>query len=123
MKVPLLDLRAQLATLNGAIHRAVSDVIDSGWYVMGPRVEELEAAIAEYCGVRHGIGVSSGTDALLAALMALDVGSGDIVVTSTYSFFASAGEVARLGATPALIDILPDSYNLCPESLVRWFEC
>lgn len=122
MKVPLLDLNAQLDPLRDEIKRAVADVIDSTRYVMGPRVEELERKIADYCQVRHGIGVSSGTDALLAALMALDVGHGDVVVTTPFSFFATAGVVARLGATPAFVDIEPESYNMCPRALRRWFE-
>lgn len=122
MQVPLLDLRPQLATLEDEIKAAVNDVIDSTQYIGGPRIAELEEAICKYTGSQHSIGVSSGTDALLVALMALDVGPGDIVVTTPFSFFASAGVVARLGATPAFVDIDADSYNMDPEALDSWFR-
>ena len=104
MKVPLLDLRPQLKAIEDEVRRAVLDVVDSTWYIGGPKVEELERRIAEYAGAGHAVGVSSGTDALLVSLMALEVGPGDIVVTTPFTFFASAGVVARLGATPAFVD-------------------
>jgi len=122
MKVPLLDLNAQLQTIKKEVKTAVNDVIDSTQYIMGPKVAELEEQIAEYAGAKYATGVSSGTDALLIALMALDIGPGDIVITTPFSFFATAGVIARLGATPAFVDIDPDTYNLSPDALRKWFE-
>jgi dTDP-4-amino-4,6-dideoxygalactose transaminase len=122
MHVPLLDLKAQLTPIEAELKAAVNAVIDSTRYVMGPEVEGLEAEIAAYCGSKHGIGVTSGTDALLLALMALEVGPGDLVVTTPYSFFATAGVIARLNATPIFVDIDPDSYNIDPVALRAWFE-
>jgi dTDP-4-amino-4,6-dideoxygalactose transaminase len=120
--VPLLDLNAQLDRIKDDLHAAVTEVVDSCRYIMGPKVTGLEEAIAEYTGTRAGIGVSSGTDALLVALMGLEIGTGDLVITSPYSFFATAGAVSRLGAIPVFVDIDPDSYNLSPQRLSEWFE-
>lgn len=121
MNIPLLDLNAQLDPIRDEVKAAVNEVIDSTRYVMGPKVSELEEKIAAYCGAKHAVGVTSGTDALLLSLMALDVGHGDLVLTTPYSFFATAGVVARLGAVPVLVDIDPDTYNIDPARLKTWF--
>ena len=112
--IPVLDLTRYDADLNGAIARAVAQVFRTGRFVLGPANEEFESALAQFLGVRHVVGVSSGTDALLCALMALGIGPGDEVVTSPFSFFASAGVVARLGAKPVFVDIEPGTFNLDP---------
>ena len=115
MKVPLLDLRPPLEDLRDEIVEAITQVIDSTRYIMGPEIDNLEKEIAEYCGTADAVGVSSGTDALLLSLMVLDVGPGDLVLTSNFSFFATAGVVARLNATPVFVDIDPETYNIDPE--------
>ena len=122
MKVPFLDLQAQLQGIETDLVRAATEVIRSTRYIGGPKVEAFEEAIAGHTGARYAIGVSSGTDALLASLMALGVGSGDVVVTTPYSFFATVGVIARLGATPAFVDIDPDTYTMSPARLKAWFE-
>jgi dTDP-4-amino-4,6-dideoxygalactose transaminase len=111
-RVPLLDLQAQYAPLREDLLAAITRVCDSQRFILGPEVEAFEAEVAAAIGVEHAVGVSSGTDALLAAMMAVGVGPGDEVVTSTYSFFATAGCVSRLGARPVLVDIDPATYNL-----------
>jgi dTDP-4-amino-4,6-dideoxygalactose transaminase len=122
MQVPLLDLKAQYHALKSEIERALHDVCDSQHFVLGPHVAEFEKRIAAYSRAAHGIGVSSGTDALLVALMALDIGTGDEVVTSPYTFFATAGTVARLGARPIFCDIEPDTYNLSADAVQTFLE-
>lgn len=118
MKVPLLDLKAQYARIRDEIRPAMDAVRDSQYFILGPQVQAFEKNAAEYCGVKHAVGLSSGTDALLAALMALDVKPGDLVITTPFSFFATVGSIVRLGAVPLLVDIDPDTFNLNP-ALVR----
>lgn len=117
--VPLLDLQAQYRPLREALLAAVTRVCDSQRCILGDEVVALERELADYLGVAHAVGMSSGTDALIAALMALGVGPGDEVVTPTFSFFASAGSVSRLGATPVFVDIDPHTFNVDPDAMAR----
>ena len=117
MNVPLLDLKAQYADIKSDLDAAVHRVLDSARFIGGPEVSGLEEEIARYSQCAHAVGCASGTDALLLALRALGVGPGDEVVTSAYSFFASAGVISNVGATPVFVDIHPSSYNLDPHRL------
>ena len=112
MNVPLLDLQAQYASLRDEVRLAVERVLDSQRFVLGDEVRKLEASIAAYTETKHAIGCASGSDAVLLALMALDVGPGDEVITTPFTFFATAAAITRLGARPVFVDIDPSSYNL-----------
>ncbi len=117
MNVPLLDLRAQYATIKKELDEAILRVAESQYFILGPEVKKLEENVAEFINVKHAIGVSSGTDALLIALMAIGVGPGDEVIVPTYSFFATAGVVARLHAKPVFTDVDPVTFNMLPEDI------
>ena len=117
MTVPLLDLRAQYVTIKREIDEAIRGVLKSQRFILGPEVASLEEEIATYCGARFAIGCASGSDAILLALMALDIGSGDEVICPSYTFFATAGSIARLGAVPVFADIDPVTYNVEAESV------
>ena len=112
MKVPLLDLKAQYLSIKDEIDRAVAEVFDSQYFIGGKQVGGLEKAIADYCRAGYATGVTSGTDALLVSLMIEGIGAGDEVIVPDYSFFATAGCVSRLGATPVFVDIDPVTYNI-----------
>src|ERR1043165_3119726 len=117
MRVPLLDLSEQNAALRKDVEAAIGRVLDSNGFILGDEVAALETELSEYCGVKHAIGCASGSDAILLALMALDVGPGDEVITTPYSFFATVGSITRLGATPVFVDIEPDTYNIDPAKI------
>lgn len=115
----MLDLRAQHRTIRREVAAAVERVFDSQGFILGDEVSTLEHEIAAYCGVPHAIGCASGTDALILALMALDIGPGDEVITVPFSFFATASCITRVGARPVFVDILPDTFNMDPAALAR----
>jgi dTDP-4-amino-4,6-dideoxygalactose transaminase len=122
MQVPLLDLKPQYQALRSEIQAAIQKVCESQSFILGPAVRELESRVAAYSQCRYGIGVSSGTDALLVALMAMEIGAGHEVITTPYTFFATAGTIARTGARPLFCDIDPVSFNLSPAAVRLFIE-
>ncbi len=110
--VPPLNLAGNFAQQRAEILREIAEICDSGYYVLGPKVNAFEENLAQWTGAKHALGVSSGTDAILLAMMALDIGPGDEVIVPTFTFFATAGCVARLRATPVFVDVLPETFNM-----------
>ncbi len=119
MKVPLLDLKRQYQSVKPELDSAIMNVLAHTQFILGPDVKQFEEEAAAFCGIKHAIGVASGTDALLLALRACGVGPGDEVITSTFSFFASAGVISRLGATPVFADIDPKTYNVTADQIAK----
>ena len=120
--VPLLDLKAQFAQIRGEVMPIIEQVCATQRFILGEHVTALENEIASYCHASAGIGVSSGTDALLLALMAFNVGEDDEIITSPFTFFATAGTIARTGATPVFCDIEPATFNLSPRAVAQFIE-
>jgi dTDP-4-amino-4,6-dideoxygalactose transaminase len=114
MHVPLLDLKAQYAAIRHEIEPVIRDVCENQSFILGPKVQDFEEAVATYCGSKFAVGVSSGSDALLMSLMAIGTKTGDEVITTAFTFFATAGSIVRAGAKPVFVDIHPDTYNINP---------
>jgi dTDP-4-amino-4,6-dideoxygalactose transaminase len=121
-KVPLINVARQTAAIRAELDEAIACVLDAGQFILGPEVAQLEEKIAEYCGAKYAIGCASGSDALLLPLLALKCGPGDSVITTPFTFFASAGSISRAGARPAFVDIHPATFNMAPEALSSHLE-
>ncbi len=119
MSIPFIDLKAQYKEVETAVKKGIDGVLEHGAYVMGPEISKLEERLSSFSAVRHGVGCASGTDALIMALMAFDIGPGDAVFTTPFTFMATAEAIALLGATPVFVDIDPVSFNLDPDDLKR----
>lgn len=117
MKIPVLDLKAQYHTVKDEIDKAIASVLESSQFILGPEVQRLEQEIASYLGIKHAIGVNSGTDALIISLRALKIGVGDEVITTSFSFYATAESISMVGAKPIFVDTNPDSFNLNPQEI------
>ena len=122
MKIPLLDLKAQYQTIRDEIKEAVDEVLESQHFILGPKVEALEEAVAPYCGCQCAVGVSSGTDGLLIALMAAGIGYGHGVITTPFTFFATGGSIVRASSRPFFVDIDPATYNVDPVAIKAFVE-
>lgn len=122
MKIPILDLKRQYQSIKAEIDSAIARVIESGQFILGPEVEAFEREVAQYLGVKHAIGVASGTDALWLALKAAGIGPGDTVIVPSFTFFATAGAVCNVGATPAFADIDPQTFNINPQHVRHLLE-
>jgi len=122
MKVPLLDLKCQYQLIKQDILKVTEEIYDSQHFILGPYVEALEQQMVQYCHAAHAVGVSSGTDALIIALMASGIAAGDTVMTTPYTFFATAGSISRVGAKPCFVDIDPATYNISPEGISAAIE-
>src|SRR5476649_2750954 len=120
--VPLLDLKAQFAQIRAEVMPVIDQVCAGQHFILGEHVRALEEEVARYCAASAGIGVSSGTDALLLALMALGIGAGDEVITTPFTFFATAGTIARSGARPVFCDIEPATFNLSPAAVQTFID-
>ena len=120
MHIPLLDLKAQYATIKNEVEVAIKNVVENQDFILGEEVKNLEREVAVYCGTKYGVGVASGTDALILALRALDVGPGDEVVTTPFTFFATAESISIVGAKPVFVDIDPKTYNINADLIEKY---